>query len=184
VFYRRHGRFAHALLTAVILADVLVALLWLRPLVLEYGLFVGAMVAFYLAGFAVLRAGGSASKRPSAAILFTSGVFLVAFAFAGGNWFPLLWPAIAFCTLCYENLMLIETWERHRQSRRWPAILILCFACVYLGLTRMNQYEWYSGVFLSALGLIALDLLRARLSQDARRVLADFVLLTPLVFPR
>jgi len=181
-FYREHCRLWHSLLTIVVLADVCIALLLLRPAVLEHGLIVGAAVAIYLTGFAALRIGGTWTKRPFAAILFTTGVFLVAFTFAGDQWPPLVWPAISFCTLCLGNLLLIENWERHSKHRGWVWMLILCFASFYLGITRMNQYRWYSAILFSAVGLGLIDILKAKLSRDARRVLADMVLLTPLLF--
>jgi hypothetical protein len=181
-FYREHHRFAHALLTIVILVDVSISLIWLRPAVLANGLFLGVAVALYLVGFAVLLMGGSWIKRPAAAILFTTGVLLVAFTTAGDKWDVLVWPAISFFLLCLGNLVLIENWELQKSRKGWLWMVALCLLCAWLFLDRMNQYGWYSAILLSAAGLALLDALGSRLSQNARRVLADLVLLTPLIW--
>ena len=55
-------------------------------------------------------------------------------------------------------------------------LLVLGLGCAALGNSR-----WYWAVAASAVGLAALDLARGSLSVNARRVLADAVLLTPVL---
>ena len=54
---------------------------------------------------------------------------------------------------------------------------------VLLAAAWWNGSRWYAAVGLSAAGLAVLDVLSARLARDVRHVLADAVLLTPLLFP-
>jgi hypothetical protein len=178
-FYRDNQKLSKILLAAAALADLIVAVLWLRPVVFSSGLWVGAAVVVYLIGFALFRIGATRWKRPSAAILFTTGVFLVAWTSGSQPWRTLGWPAAVFSALCLCNLALIENWEQHRSTVRgwiWPLLL----AVVCLGF--VNSSRWFGAVAAGAAGLAILDFMKARLSPDARRVLADLVLLTPLLF--
>ncbi len=174
-FYRRNTGMAQALLVAVLAVDAVAAVLWLRPAVFENGLLTTAAVIAYLAVFVLLR-GGKRWKQISAAILFSAGVFLVAWT---GNVHPyrsLVWPAVAFALLCLGNLILIETWEQgHSTPRTRVGMAALAVACL------LGSEPWYKAVGLSAAALALLDLQRNRLTQDARRVLADAVLLTPML---
>jgi hypothetical protein len=178
-FYRNNDRLSKVLLVVAILADVTVALLWLRPAIVSSGLWVGAAVIVYLTGFALLRIGANRWKRVSAAILFTTGVFLVAWTSGSQSTKTLGGPAAAFCALCYSNLILIESWEKRPSAAR-GLILPLLLAVVCLGFVYSSR--WFGAIAAAALGLAILDLVKAKISPDARRVLADVVLLTPLLF--
>ncbi len=75
--------------------------------------------------------------------------------------------------------MIIENWERERSKRRdWIWLSLLAVVCVAAGNSR-----WYAAVAAGAAGLAALALWGEKLSRDARRVLADAVLLIPLLIP-
>lgn len=175
-FYREHQGFAQLLLGAVLLADLITAVVWLRPAVFSNGLWAGAGVIGYLAIFALLRIRGRWWKQASAAVLFTVGVFLVASTGTAEPWRLLGWPAGVFCALCLGNLLLIESWEqRQATARGWIWMIALAVVCVAL-----ERSRWYAATALSALGLAVLDFERGKLSEDGRRVLADAVLLTPL----
>jgi hypothetical protein len=177
-FYRSHRTFAKLLLSAVVLADLSIAVFWLQPSVLSNGLVAGAAVIVYLVGFAFLRIGGAAGKTPSAAILFTMGVFLVAWTWAENPWRVLGGAAAAFTALVMGNLILIELWERGRlPARAWPWLLLIAGASLVVG-----HSTWYGAIAMSAAGLAALDFWSTSISTEARRVLADAVLLTPLLF--
>lgn len=177
LFYRDHRRTAIVLLAAVTVVDALIATLWLRPAVLSTGLWVAAAVVTYLGLFALLRVGRERSKRFCAATLFTAGVFLVGWTSNPHSMSALMRPAFAFGALCLYNLILVDGWEqRHFTGRAaWWAFPLAC-AVFWLGDSR-----WYGAIALSAAGLAALDLTKGKFSADARHVLADAVLLTPLV---
>lgn len=176
-FYRQNRGFAKALLTGVLSADLLIALVWLRPAVFSNGLMAGAAVVSYLAVFAFWRIGGRRWKQPSAAMLFTVGVFLVAGTGIERPWQVLGGPAAAFFALCLGNMVLVETWEERRSARRWIRLLLLALLCAAVGRSR-----WYDAIAVSAVGLAALDLCGGKLTSEARGVLADAVLFVPVLF--
>lgn len=177
-YYRQNAGIMKALLLTVLLADLLTAVFWLRPIVLTSGLLTTAAVASYLAVFAVLRLGGTLWKQGSAAILFTAGVFLVAWTGVPNPWNTLAPAAASFCGLCLFNLVLIERWEDHDQAASasiWIAIAgVLC--------ALLGSSPWFAAVACGAVVLAILDFQGGKLSQDARHLLADAALLTPLLF--
>jgi hypothetical protein len=180
-FYRRHRLWAHTLLAVILCADLLVAGLWLRRAVLDRGLLVTAGVLVYLAAFSAGRAsksGNNAWKKTLAGLLFTSGTFLVASTGVVQPGRTLGWPAAAFCALCLGNLLMIENWERGRETvRGWIWMVLLCGICL-----SARDSRWFSAVAVSAAGLGALAFWGRKVSRDARCVLADAVLLAPLFF--
>jgi hypothetical protein len=95
----------------------------------------------------------------------------------------LLWPAAAFCALCLGNLLMIERWSRQATPREngampmWICTMLL-FACVAFA----RNSTWFAAILVSAAGLIALARCGRAISGDVRCVLADAVLLTPLLF--
>ncbi len=176
-FYRNHSRVLRSLLMAVVCADLVVAVLWLRPAVLSNGLWVGAAVGCYLGAFAALRVGERWWKPVCAALLFTTGVFLVGWTSTRGAFEVLSKPAVALAWLVLSNLVLIEGWEKRRSTRRmpwWIFLLLAALAC-------QNFSQWYAAVAIAAAALAALDGLGARMPQNVRHVLADTVLLVPLL---
>ena len=177
-FYRQNSGLAKILLAAVLLSDLLITVLWLQPAVFANGLPVAAAVICYLAVFSLWRNQGARWKQPCAAILFTTGVFIVAWTGTANPWHTLGWPAVAFCMLCLGNMMLMERWEQGRPAASaWIGIIVLTSLCALLGDPR-----WYRAVALSATGLVVLHFAGRRLSRDARGVLADSVLFTPVLF--
>lgn len=180
--YRQYSTTTKALLAIVVCADSLIALLWLRPSVLSSGLLPGAAVIGYLTVFARWRMGQTRYKQFCAAVLFTIGVFLVAWMQFTSPWRTLGWPAAAFFILCFGNLALIERWEHGpSNSRGWIAMLLVTLLAACLG-----RSQWYQGLAAGAIGLAILDFLNTTFStttmkEDLRRVLADAVLLVPLL---
>ena len=73
----QHRRYVLALLATIVCADALLTTLWLRPAVFNEGLALTGCVGLYLAVFAFAGWSGIA-KKPLAAVLFTSGTFLIA----------------------------------------------------------------------------------------------------------
>ncbi|MCU1325528.1 MAG: hypothetical protein JWN34_898 [Bryobacterales bacterium] len=175
-FYRRHPTFARLLLATVLAADALIVALWLRPAVLATGLVVGAGVALYLAMFPLRQWSALASKKPAAALLFTAGVFLITWVGTLHPTTQLAGPAAVFCGLCLANLRLVQGWDVARRQG-W----LLLFAAV--GLRAVTRgLPWFTAVELSAAGLGTLALAGPRISWNARGVLADVALLTPILF--
>jgi hypothetical protein len=176
-FCRRNRGAAEALLVAILVADLLVAMLWSRRAVFANGLVVSAGVVAYFGVFPVGRL-TVAWKPLATALLFTTGVFLVAWTGIPEPGRTLAAPAAAFCLLCLSNLVLIGSWERHDSPALvWVCLTVLACLCVAAGFSR-----WYAAVASSSAGLACLAFLRDSLPHSARRVLADAVLLSPLLF--
>jgi hypothetical protein len=181
-FCRQNHKLARTLLGAVLCANFLVAFLWLRPPVFSNGLVVSAGVITYFGAFPVGRV-APRWKPVSAAVLFTTGVFLVAWTNTANPAATLTLPAVTFCLLCLANLILIGLWERKRIGSSRDAsyaivwILALAAVCAFFAPT-----AWYKAIALSAAGLGGLALLENKVSHAASRVLADAVLLSPLLF--
>jgi hypothetical protein len=181
-FYREHQRYVVALLAVVVCADAVLAALWIHRAVFVVGLELAGCVAVYLAAFAFIGWRGRV-KKPLAALLFTSGTFLVAWTNTGHPFHQLLWPAAAFCALCLGNLLMIERWSQpslpHTRStaHELACLMLLCF-CVFCG----RSSTWFAAVMISAVALAALARWGRTISGDTICVLADAVLLTPLLF--
>lgn len=190
-YYREHLQLSRFLACAVLIADVVVAVVWLNPIILREGLIPLAAVALYLAACHITEPRILIPKEIAAALLFSGGTFIGFLARVPLQ--SLFWPATAFFALCLMNIVAIETWESHQltkgdvfqphSSTRWlvrnyslwaPAAVL---ACAMIG-----RGEWYSSVALSASGCVVLFWTGNRISMDARRVLIDSVLLVPLFF--
>jgi hypothetical protein len=182
-FYRRHRTFAQTLVAIVLGVDLVATLFWLRPAIFDNGLLLTAGVVAYLALFPLTRWGAGAWKKPIAALLFTAGTFLIAWTGAGHPIKQLGWPAAAFCALCLGNLLMIEHWSSETRPqgtgipRAWVWLLLLC-----LCLASARSSNWFTAIIFSAAGLCALARWGRKISGDARCVLADALLLTPLLF--
>lgn len=176
-FYRRHYRFGLGLLIAIPIAEALIASIWARQSVLINGLIVGVAVCLYLAIFAAARIRGPWKSR-AAALLFTAGVFLVAWTNTAQPAQNLGWPAAAFCALCWGNLTLVRHWSNQRNTRS-PGIAMLAVAAVCI---LAGRSPWFSAAAISAGAMSLLALEGHRFPATARRVLADALLLSPLLF--
>jgi hypothetical protein len=180
--YGQHRGYVIALLAIIVCADALLTTLWLRPAVFNEGLVLTGCVLLYLAAFAFAGWSGIA-KKPLAAALFTSGTFLIAWTSADHAVNQLLWPAAAFCALCLGNLLMIERWSQHsrphaRSTVSELACLMLLCVCLLYG----RSSTWFAAIMISAAALAALARWGRTISGDVRCVLADAVLLTPLLF--
>jgi hypothetical protein len=187
-FYRRHAKLMTALLAGDLAADAVIAVLWLRPAILRDGLIALAGVLVYLAAFHIWGGAIRIPKEVAAAILFTAGTFLTAWATLPCP--SLAWAALAFFILCLANIIAIETWEWRELAAatphpgtRWlartylfwvPTVVIVC------ALAGGNR--WYASIAVSAGACALLFWFGRRLPLDARRVLVDGVLLSPILF--
>ena len=183
-YYRRHSRFMTTLLVIVAATDTVIVMAWLRPAVLRYGLIPLAGVLAYLAIFHSSNWSVKFPKEIAAALLFTMGTFLAAWAALPRP--GLAWPAVAFFMLCLANIVAIEAWEPPpplHPLTRWlartylfwvPAAVIVCAI--------LGRNPWYASIAVSSGACAVLFWLGRRLSLEARRVLVDGVLLTPLLF--
>lgn len=192
-FYRRHWKPMATLFIAVLTADAIVTFGWLRPAMLRGGLIALAGVLLYLAAFHIPPKAGRLPKEVAAAILFTAGTFLTA-------WITLpcprlAWAALAFFVLCLANMIAIETWESRELPKtrvhatpphiltRWLArtyllwVPLAVMVCMIVG-----RSEWYTSIALSAGACAILFGASRYVSLEARRVLVDGVLLSPILF--
>ena len=187
-YYRRHSKLMTALLALVLAADALIAIFWLRPGILRDGLVPLAGVLFYLAAFHLAGQSFKIPKEIAAAFLFTAGTFLTAWATL--PCVGLAWAALAFFILCLANIIAIEAWEwRELHSvephacTRWLARKYLYWVPVAVILCAIaGRNQWYASISVSAAACALLFLVGRRLSLEARRVLVDGVLLTPILF--
>jgi hypothetical protein len=181
-FYRAHRVFARTLLLLVVGVDLAITSLWLRPAVLDNGLVLTGGVVVYLGAFPFTGWSATAWKKPLAALLFTAGIFLVEWTGASHPLSRLVWPAAAFWVLCLGNLLTIERWNREPASIGWSRrmwiLLPVAAACLAGGWSS----RWFGAIAAGAAGLCILWRWGRAISGDARCVLADVALLTPLLF--
>ena len=176
-FYRRHRLPMAILLAAILIADLSVAIRWIQPGVVAAGAMVFLATGSYLFVFALRGNPQVVWKKSAAAILFAAGVFVIEFARLPQPLRTLFWPAVAFALLCKGNLVMIEHWERNWNTAIvWISLLLFALLCLVAG-----RSAWYLAIALSAVGLAALGFNSARLTPDARRVLADVVLMVPFL---
>jgi hypothetical protein len=169
-FYRRHRSLARGALCCILVADLVIALGWVRFAILEHALFIGLGTLFYLTAFPLAGLRHVAWKKVLAGLIFTAGVFLTAPSRT------LIWQMGSFCALCLGNLFLVEGWERHQK----PVIGGLCMTALF-AVSLPGNSPWFHAVAASAAGLAGLAFLGEHLSVEASGVLADAVLLSPLL---
>lgn len=183
-FHREWKRPLIILLVILLILDMGIAVFWLRPAVFHNGLFALAGVIAYF-GFLHFR-GVALPKELLVAGLFTTGVFLTGLTNTESR-YQLIFPALAFFTLCAENLFIIEHWEQaafHQKATPFvPApkvvagiLLVLICAALFF------RSEWYIAIGISALFKLILVIREKKLEYDLRRVLIDAALLTPIFF--
>ena len=181
-FYGRHWRAVLPIWIATLAAGAWLAWSRLpRPLFAE-GAAVASVTALYLAAVhlapGLLRRAGS--KESMVAVLFGLGASLA--AWPGVQTTSDVLAILLFSCLCWMNCSAIDDWEHGRELR--PSVIAaaglvaLTAACVLQGHRPILGGAETAG----ALGLVLLDRLQRRYSADALRVLADVVLLTPIVF--
>jgi hypothetical protein len=188
-YYRRHSNLMTSLLAVVAVSDAVIAMLWLRAAVLRDGLIPLAGVLLYLAVIHFAGKSFAIPKEIAAALLFTGGTFVAAWAALPCP--QLAWAAAAFFVLCLANMIAIEAWETREPPvhpplhpvTRWLARTYLVWVsaamivCILLG-----RDPWYESISVSAGACALLYRMGRRLSIEARRALVDGVLLSPMLF--
>jgi hypothetical protein len=120
------------------------------------------------------------SKESAVAVLFGLGASLA--AWPGVETAGDVLAIVLFSILCWMNCAAIEDFE-HGCELRPSVIAAAGLVAVIAACLLQNHRPILGGAETAgALGLVVLDRLRARYSVDAMRVLADVVLLTPIVF--
>lgn len=181
-FYRKYWRTVLPIWIAALGAAAWMAWSKLPGPLLAQGAVVASGTGLYLAGVhlkpGLLRRAGF--KESAVAVLFGLGASLAA------------WPRVEttsdalaillFSVLCWMNCSAIEDWERGRAMR--PSVIAAAglVALIAAGILRGHRPILGCAETAGALGLVALDRMRGHYSSDALRVLADVVLLTPILF--
>jgi hypothetical protein len=181
-FYGRHWRAVLPIWIVTLGGGVWLA--WSR--LPERLFFEGAVVALctglYLAAVhltpGLLRRAGS--KESAVAVLFGLGASLA--AWPGVQTSSDVLAIVLFSILCWMNCAAIEDFEHGRKLR--PSVIAAAGLVAMIAACLLQNHRPILGgaETAGALGLVVLDRLRGRYSADAMRVLADVVLLTPVVF--
>lgn len=181
-FYLRHWRAILPVWIAVLGTGGWLAWSGLpAPLFLK-GTLVASGTGLYLAvvhlapGFVVR----TRAKESAVAVLFGLGATLA--AWPGVETSSDVLAILLFSCLCWMNCVAIEDWESGERLRPSVVAASMLVAIAAACLLREHRPILGSAETAGALGLVLLDRLRWRFSPDALRVLADFVLLTPIVF--
>jgi hypothetical protein len=181
-FYRRYWRTVLPIWIAALGAGGWLA--WSRlpgPLFVE-GVAVASGTGLYLAvvHLAPVLLRRANSKESSVAVLFGLGASLA--AWPGVQTTSDVLAIVLFSVLCWMNCAAIDDWERGDALRSSVIVaagaVALIAACLLPGHWPILGAAETAG----ALGLVLLDRSRGRYSAEALRVLADVVLLTPIVF--
>lgn len=190
-FYRRHRMLAIALLGLLFTIDLAIAAVWLRPAVLRNGLVPLGVVLVYLIALN-LSGARQVAKELVVAFVFTTGTFLVAWTNDPASPLTLLAPAAAFLLLCLSNLASIEKWEGEELRLGGPPPHVTTRALVraapvwipLLAAVSLLQARdpWYLAIGISAAAISGLLYTGRRIPAEARRVLVDAALLTPVFF--
>jgi len=159
-------------------------LAWSRlplPLFIE-GTAVASGTALYLAAVHLtpgwLRRAGS--KESAVAVLFGLGASLA--AWPGVQTTSDVLAILLFSCLCWMNCAAIEDWEHGHELR--PSVIAAAGLVALAAACLLHNHRPILGAAetAGALGLVLLDRLQRRCSPEALRVLADVVLLTPILF--
>src|SRR5579862_616120 len=181
-FYGRHWRAVLPIWIAALGGGAWLAWSRLpRPLFVE-GAVVASGTALYLAAVhlapGLLRRSGS--KESAVAVLFGLGASLA--AWPGVQTTSDVLAILLFSCLCWMNCAAIDDWEHGHELR--PSIIAAAGLVALIAACLLRDHRPILGgaETAGALGLVVIDRLRGRYSPEALRVLADVVLLTPIVF--
>lgn len=199
-FAWRHRPELLAFLTISVLLNTCLTLLFLSPREIAFGAGLLALVLAYLLLAQLPERFGDLLplKEILVALLFTAGTLLFP-GVAMGSINILALPAAAMFLLFLGNCVLISYWEIDRDRSEDQSSLALKFpglepfiwlflSVLTAGLTLTVLQPMASqtrpvllACLLGSFALLCLHLVRDRIYLDARRTLADLVLLTPLV---
>jgi len=135
------------------------------------------LAAVHLAPGLLRRAG---SKESAVAVLFGLGASLA--AWPGVQTTSDVLAILLFSCLCWMNCAAIDDWEHGHELR--PSVIAAAGLVALTATLLLKDHRPILGAAetAGALGLILLDRLQRRCSPEALRVLADVVLLTPILF--
>jgi hypothetical protein len=181
-FYRRHWRAVFPVWMAALGTGGWLAWSRLPERLFFEGVAVASATGLYLAAVhlapGLLRRAGS--KESAVAVLFGLGASLA--AWPGVQTGSDVLAIVLFSCLCWMNCAAIEDFEHGHELRRSviaaAGLVALTAAC----LLQHHRPILGSAETAGALGLVLLDKSRRHCSREALRVLADVVLLTPIVF--
>ncbi|HEY1188915.1 MAG TPA: hypothetical protein VGE74_14770 [Gemmata sp.] len=181
--HRIAGRYARVWVWATVLALVLAVLvgLTLPRTYIRTGLAVSAVALGYFALVHVVRSHrllGRGVKEASVGLVFAAGAVLplLAEGHAAAEWLP---GAFAFAALCWLNCLLISRWEEEH-GRGPPVWLVVTVGAGAAGAALGAPGTVAGAVWVSTAALAGLHAVPG-LSVRAARVLADVVLLSPLL---
>jgi len=179
-FYRQHWRVVIPIWIALLTASSWMAWTTLPPILWSRGLWLTGGAAVYLTavhGTPTLWRRGS--KEAAVGVVFALGVSLAAWPMVQT---PADVLAIAlFCLLCWMNCVAIEDWESGTRATGFVISGAAVVALTAVVLLREHRPVIACAETASALGLIVLDRYNRRLAPEAMRVLADVMLLSPVL---
>lgn len=131
-------------------------------------------------------------------ILFSLGCAITPHAFGAGKQHPVaFWIAVAsFGIACSAACILISVWERDEDlavndssiattcsnPSKWMALALPMLLLLFIPAAILGNWHIYASVALSILCLLLMLRFQQHLTKRQLRVLADAVLLTPLIF--
>jgi hypothetical protein len=181
-FYGRHWRAVLPIWIAALGGGTWLAWSRLPGRLFFEGAVVGFCTGLYLAAVhlapGLLRREGS--KESAVAVLFGLGASLA--AWPGVQTTSDVLAILLFSCLCWMNCVAIDDWERGRELR--PSVIAAAGLVAVIASCLLKDHRPILGAAetAGALGLVLLDRLQRRASPEALRVLADVVLLTPILF--
>ncbi len=170
---------------SILAGSVGLAGLWLAVTFLSLQqLRLGFVLAAIVLGYFLIVHRGLAGRLPihmkeiTVGVVFASGTAFFPLTFDPHAWDRLLVPLVFFASLCALNCVYISTWESGGSTTR---IRLVCIGLASLTLA----VDWLSyavrgfPIGIAALLMVGLD--RLSINVQARRVLVDLTLLTPLL---
>jgi hypothetical protein len=181
-FYRRHWRAMIPVWTVALSLCAWLAWRYLPAAEFTCGAVLISGVAIYLGAVHAIPGAleWPGSKEAAVALLFGLGTTLAAWPRVSSA--SDVFAIVLFALLCWVNCTVIEDWESGHPARKGASLAAGAIAVIAVMLLWEHRPVLGSAETASALGLMLVDRMRARLSPDALRVLADAVLATPLLF--
>ena len=173
----------------ILALDLFLAFTFLESPEFMRGCFIGFLVAFYLGAVHLGPIKSTLPKEAFVAAILTGGITIFSF----GSVLPLA-SIILFGALCFLNCAFIAKWEDKIDqahgisslasrlpwlSKRLPVTGVLLIGACFI--TGFDSPKPTFEIALAAFGLLGLHQTRRYLNPQLRRVLADAVLLTPLL---
>ena len=177
----------------VFLVVATLALFHLKPPLLYLGFITLSLTALYGASIHYIKPFISLTKELQVGFIFALGTSLVIWMQTQS--FSLLMVSLGFALLCSFNCLLISKWESNIDKdqdvlsliRTLPVLKRIlpfslgAFTLLLLLGALLDSSALYLALALASFGLLSLSLNRS-LPVEFKRVLADFVLLTPLIW--